>query len=229
MDTADSSENSQAEAVVNGLQAMILSGTLKPGAKLREAELGELFNVSRTPVREALVALETRGMVVYERNRGFSVRSFSLRDLRDSYELRAVLEGYASALAAQRGFSDEQVEAMRAYLSETGRMLVGERTLDQEEVQAMRERSDWFHAQINDAWTNALFRRSHEMVHRTPHKPFTEPLMDTASMRRYHEEHVRIFEAVASRDSSRAEHLMREHILRGCFEIDLRLKIEHHH
>jgi GntR family transcriptional regulator, vanillate catabolism transcriptional regulator len=229
MDMAEGNDNSQTESVVSGLQAMILSGTLKPGAKLREAELGDLFNVSRTPVREALVALETRGMVVYERNRGFSVRAFSLHDLRDSYELRAVLEGYASALAAQRGFGAEHIAAIRAYLAETGRMLEGARTLDTDEVQAMRERSDWFHAQINDAWTNALFRRSHEMVHRTPHKPFTEPVMDTGSMRKYHEEHVRIFEAVASRDSSRAEHLMREHILRGCFEIDQRLRVEHHH
>lgn len=229
MDIADNSDNSQTETVVNGLQAMILSGTLKAGAKLREAELGDLFRVSRTPVREALVALETRGMVVYERNRGFSVRQFSLRDLRDCYELRAVLEGYASSLAAQRGFSDEHVHTMRAYLAETGTLLLGERTLNQEEVHAMRVRSDWFHAQINDAWTNALFKRSHEMVHRTPHKPFTEPVMDTASMRRYHEEHVRIFEAIVSRDSSRAEHLMREHILRGCFELDQRLRVEHHH
>lgn len=214
--------------VVDALHRLILNCTLGPGAKLRESELAARFNLSRTPIREALVALEREGLVVYERNRGYSVRRFSLRDLRDSFELRALLEGYACAAAAQRGLSDEGV-ALRACLAEAGALLEHERELGVGELLQLRERNVRFHAGLLELCDNAIFRRSHDMIERMPRPPDLAAAgsrIEFRMHRRYHDEHVRILDAVLSRNSGRAESLMREHLLQGCAELDRRMSEE---
>ena len=211
--------------VFGAMHRMILNCTLGAGEKLRESELASRFAVSRTPVREALVALEREGLVVYERNRGYSVRRFSLRDLRESFEMRALLEGYACGAAAQRGLRDS-AEALRTCLAEAGALLEHERELDAEELRQLRERNVWFHARLIEACDNAVFQRSHQLVQRMPRPPdvvAAGPIVNFRMHRRYHDEHVRILDAVCSRNSGRAEHLMREHILQGCVELDKRI------
>jgi GntR family transcriptional regulator of vanillate catabolism len=213
--------------VAASMHSLIMDGTLAPGAKLRESELAAQFRVSRTPIREALVALEREGMVVYERNRGFSVRCFSLRDLRDAFEQRALLEGYACGLAAQRGLSADVTAALSNCLDEVGTLLAQERELDIDTLRQLREHNVWFHDRLLEVCDNPLFQRSHDMVQRLPRLP--DAVASSAGVRlqnhrRYHGEHLRILDAVMARNSGRAEHLMREHILQGCEEIDRRIK-----
>src|SRR5690349_23549507 len=84
------------------LEEAILEGDLKPGQRLRAEALAQRFGTSRTPIREALLQLEAQGLVDVEPNRGAVVRAFDRDDLLDLYELRALLEPKAAALAAQR-------------------------------------------------------------------------------------------------------------------------------
>jgi DNA-binding GntR family transcriptional regulator len=69
---------------------------------LIEEQLAERLGVSRTPVRQALTMLEAEGLVEIAPNRGATVCSFSLEDVWDIYDLRAVLEGHAARRAAGR-------------------------------------------------------------------------------------------------------------------------------
>ena len=73
----------------------LISRELKPGAKLSDLHLSQELGVSRTPVREALHRLVQDGVVVYAPNRGFFVASFSAQDVREIFDLRAVLETLA--------------------------------------------------------------------------------------------------------------------------------------
>jgi len=84
------------------LHAAILSGSLKPGERLRAEALAQRFGTSRTPIREALLVLEAEGLVEVEPHRGAVVRAFDAGDLRELYELRAVIEPLAAARAAAR-------------------------------------------------------------------------------------------------------------------------------
>jgi DNA-binding GntR family transcriptional regulator len=84
------------------LHAAILSGSLKPGERLRAEALAQRFGTSRTPIREALLVLEAEGLVEVEPHRGAVVREFDADDLRELYELRAVIEPVAAARAARR-------------------------------------------------------------------------------------------------------------------------------
>ena len=84
------------------LEEAILGGELKPGERLRAEALAQRFGTSRTPIREALLQLEGQGLVEVEPNRGAVVRTFDRDDVRDLYEVRALLEPAAAARAAQR-------------------------------------------------------------------------------------------------------------------------------
>ncbi|MDH3215295.1 MAG: GntR family transcriptional regulator [Candidatus Krumholzibacteria bacterium] len=73
----------------------ILSGSLPPGSRINESQLAKSLDVSQTPVREALLGLEGQGFVVAQPARGFFVKEFSEREVRDIYPVLADLEALA--------------------------------------------------------------------------------------------------------------------------------------
>lgn len=88
------------DEVAEELRERIYSGAYKPGAPLRQEQLAEDLQVSRTPLREALRMLEREGLVDTEHGRGVRVVSADLPKLLAAYQLREVLDGLAARLAA---------------------------------------------------------------------------------------------------------------------------------
>jgi DNA-binding GntR family transcriptional regulator len=82
------------------LVVRILDGTYPAGTQLKELTLAREFNVSQAPIREALRELEGSGLVTCERYRGTRVRGADFDEMRESYELRTMLEVRAVELAA---------------------------------------------------------------------------------------------------------------------------------
>ncbi len=82
------------------LVARILDGTYAAGTQLKELTLAREFNVSQTPIREALRELEGSGLVTSERFRGTRVRGADSAEMRESYDLRTMLEMRSVRLAA---------------------------------------------------------------------------------------------------------------------------------
>lgn len=74
------------------IQRGIITGKYKPGASLREQELGSEFGSSRGPIRECLRLLELRGLVEHSPRRGFRVRDYTEADIESLYRLRGLLE-----------------------------------------------------------------------------------------------------------------------------------------
>jgi len=81
------------------IRAAIFEGRIKPEEKLTIEHIAAQLGISRTPVREALKALENDGIVRMLPNRGAVVQSFSRVELADRYTVRATLEGLAGELA----------------------------------------------------------------------------------------------------------------------------------
>lgn len=100
--------------VVEALREAIFSGTLEPGATLREAHLAASMGVSQATVREALMTLEHAGLVVRD-NRETIVTRLTAKDLEERSRLRVVLEGMAGVQAAAR-MSEEDFAALAARL-----------------------------------------------------------------------------------------------------------------
>jgi DNA-binding GntR family transcriptional regulator len=91
---------STAELLARDLTKQILDGHIAPGARLREESLAASYQVSRTPIREALLLLGSSGLVALERNRGATVLALAADDVVEVYHVRAVLEAEAASLAA---------------------------------------------------------------------------------------------------------------------------------
>jgi DNA-binding GntR family transcriptional regulator len=88
-----------AQHALEGLRRALVSGELGPGDRVRQEELAASLGVSLAPVREALSALEQEGQVTYLPRRGYFVTELDLGDMREIYELRALLEDRAALRA----------------------------------------------------------------------------------------------------------------------------------
>src|SRR5277367_6313495 len=109
---AHSNDNKLVNQIVERIHAKIALGELGPGDRLRQELLAEEFNVSRTPVREALRLLEAKGVISQEHRHSAVIRGPSAREVRETYLVRAELEGLAAELAVQ-WISDNQLEDLR--------------------------------------------------------------------------------------------------------------------
>jgi DNA-binding GntR family transcriptional regulator len=97
------------------IKAMLISGELAPGELCSVYQLAELFQVSRTPVREALLQLSREGLLRPERNRGFRVVVSSPQDMDEISEIRTLLEVPAMRqVAKRRPAPTEEFERARA-------------------------------------------------------------------------------------------------------------------
>ena len=81
--------------VYDVLRDAILSGVFEPGQKLRQETLAEAIGVSRVPVRSALIQLEADGLVEMQDRKGAVVRSLTVEQVTEIYELRQLLEEHA--------------------------------------------------------------------------------------------------------------------------------------
>lgn len=105
----------QGHEIADALALAIHEHRLAPGTKLGEDDLGEIYGVSRTVVRAALQRLSHDRLVELRRNRGAFVAQPSVREARDVFEARALLEPRTARSAAERATRDD-IEALKAHI-----------------------------------------------------------------------------------------------------------------
>jgi DNA-binding GntR family transcriptional regulator len=197
------------EQVVNAIISEIVDGELPANSRLIQEELARAYGVSRQPVQQALLLLRDRGLVREAPGRGLIVSPLDVDFVRSLYEVRAMLDGLAARLAAERGAERARLEGP-AYLDE-GRAAVKSGSLNKQIEADMR-----FHAFINEISGNPLIGET-----TAPHWPYLrrvmgEVLRDDAQMpQTILGEHAAILDAVIAGDSARAELLGRDHITRA--------------
>jgi DNA-binding GntR family transcriptional regulator len=183
----------------------ILKETLRPGSKLTEQQLSTRFDVSRTPIREAIGRLESEGLVETIPNRGAFVLGLSATDAADMFEIRKHYEVIAVRKAAERATKedlekfDESMEFMRHY---TGR----------DDLRKMKRINADFHATIYRTAGSRLLQVSISRV-----TTYLKLSAHTKDYRREHlaeilAEHERIYRAVKARDAGEAAAAMEEHM-----------------
>ncbi len=101
MQVIDSVEHTALEAVIEALRRRICSGALKPGTALGEIALAEEFGVSRVRIRDALLALQQRGLVERQKNRSAVVARLDLKGVFEILAIRENLEGMVVRLATE--------------------------------------------------------------------------------------------------------------------------------
>lgn len=99
--------------IVSGIRDLIVEGELAPGKRIPERILCERFEVSRTPLREALKVLASEGLIELTPNRGARVIQLTEADVEDMFEVMGALESLAGKLAAER-ITEEEIAEIRA-------------------------------------------------------------------------------------------------------------------
>ena len=197
------------EQVVNAIVSEIVDGELPANSRLIQDELARAYGVSRQPVQQALLLLRDRGLVREAPGRGLIVSPLDVDFVRNLYEIRALLDGLAARLAAERGAERARVEGP-AFL-EAGRAAVDSGSLH-DQIEADMH----FHAFIVELAANPLIGET-----TAPHWPYLrrvmgEVLRDDAQMpQTILSEHVAILDAIVAGDAARAETLSRDHISRA--------------
>jgi GntR family transcriptional regulator, carbon starvation induced regulator len=200
----------------DALRTDILSGDLRPGERLRAADLAPRYGVSATPLREALQRLAVEGLVVLDARVGVTVSKISTGDLRDVYETRSVLESEALRRAIECGDA--------AWVERLGKAFEGLRKVTPRKVLARQRGQD-----AARAWSLAHRQFDVELYSACP-SPWLLRFIEMLSMRceRYRRaagqlanayatwllEHEEIYRAVEQRDAKRAVAVLQRH-LRG--------------
>jgi DNA-binding GntR family transcriptional regulator len=190
-----------AETVLPRLRDAILSAELRPNSRLVEDELAKWLNVSRTPIREALLILERDGLV--ERRRGWIVREHKLTEIRDRLECRIAIEGYATRLAAERR-SEADLQELRFLADEMEKPGV-----KQPEYNNLNDR---FHKVIASASRNETLANLHSHT-KVNYWNLTVPVIFPPDAdQKVNEHHRLLIETLTAMDGERAEFIVREHI-----------------
>lgn len=198
------------QSTYDSLKAMIVTGQLPPGARITENELAEKLRVSRTPVREALNRLERDGLVTARPHHGFTIKPFDLKMLREAFELREVLDGYAVELATCR-MTEADKKRLRGMVEECERLANLPERSQQDHFQELQVGLDIHRviAEISGNETLSDFLIS--ILDKCQHYVWTE-LMWLDEWREARDDHARIVEAMCQGDGIGAGKLARQHV-----------------
>ena len=193
----------------DAIKERILTLRLRPLTHLKAGDLAEEFEMSRTPVREALVRLEQDGLVLREESGGFQVRPISLKEIVDVYRIRETLEVEA-ALEAMPYMDKIALDRLAIFLKEARSLLKPEKYV--EFVLANRK----FHAEIIKISRNEFFERIMQpIVDRVRLVGATLIQLHVARQKEVFEENEQIYLAFKARDPELVEKAVRYHISRA--------------
>lgn len=192
--------------VFHKIREDILSGKYKDNEELKEVAIGEELGVSRTPVREAFRQLELEGLIHIIPNKGAYVTGITIKDVKDIYMIRSLLEGLCARWATEN-ISSQQLEEMEenVYLTEFHTA--------KGHTQQIAELDNRFHEIMYEACNSKMLEKQlrdfHDYVLRVRKKTLAENKRSTES----NKEHKFILEAIKSKDPAKAEAEAYKHVI----------------
>ena len=195
------------------LTNQILEGTLKGNQKLVEANLQNIFKTSKSPIREALIDLEKKGLVIIKPRRGAYVKEVTLKDIEEVFPVRGILEGLAAREAYKR-INENGVLKMESIFKSM------EKAIKNNDIKRYRYYHYNFHQIFIDASENNLLIgflkrvREHILWYRFSYKYFQEDFDATLKI---HKKILSVFKTKSSTEEE-VESLVRSHIKDGYFK-----------
>lgn len=203
---AEASDRLIVDRIYADLQERILSGSLRPGERLREAQVAILLNASRVPVREALRRLEHDGLVEILPRRGATVRHLTLADVEELFDVRESLEVLVARLAA-RHISEHGPDRLEAALAASE---AAYRSGDERSIAAANAA---FHEVMLEITGNTLLQSLMRLISGRVRWLFR--LTHFRADHGQHEEHRALLEAIRDGDEQVAAALAYAHVARG--------------
>lgn len=188
------------------LETRILSNYYEDGFCIKEKKIADEFEVSRTPVREALQLLESDNLIVHnDSSKGYLVKKISVKDICDIYDLRAILESYSASLCAKKINEEELLQ-----LNET--LILEEFYIKNYNLDRIIYYDNKFHNIIHSQSDNPFLERTLNRLHRYTlffrEKSYKSKLRAELSFN----EHKQIFLAIQQKETDAAYTEMKKHI-----------------
>lgn len=196
------------EQIYKSLKKQIFQGIYESGERLNEAQIAKEFNVSRSPVREAVRALEKEGLLVFNDKSQLTVYKPAISDVEDIYQCRKVLESLAVVQAVDKS-SDGQIREIGQALTEMNEKLQ-EGIKDKNELIALNEK---FHGLIIGFSQNRRLQKLLESLTSLTHYYRGMNIEGEDRKYRIFTEHQEIYSCMQNRNASDAGALMAEHIV----------------
>lgn len=207
-----------AENVYQVIKQGILSYDIKPREYLVIGDIAKVYKISRTPVREALIRLESEGWVESDGRRGVKVTVPSADRVLQIAEVQAVLEAYVARRAAET-FTDEDIVRAEKILDEMKEtMLLGGR--EQARLVGVK-----FHRFLAEKTGNQYLNTTICELEQTVSRVTQLIWHGDAPIEKSHQQHQEILNAIKERDAARAERLMFQHTT--WYEEELKVALRH--
>lgn len=205
---SDLRDLSLSKLVRDDMLGMIMKGVLGPGQRINEPDVAARLGVSRVPVREALRELESSGLVVARKHSGVFVRQLRPSEIRDLYQMRSLLDGFAGRLAALQPAA--QLQPLLALLEASVQAMTEAASL--QDVQRYYSENLRFHWAIVESAGNRALAETYRGIEQKLHLSRLKNLSHDLGMQASIAEHVEIVEALRSADASRCEALLSNHV-----------------
>lgn len=196
------------QEVAERLRQRIFSHELPPGTWVDEQALAEHYGISRTPLREALKVLASEGLVTLKPRRGCYVTEISERDLDEVFAVMSMLEGECARASATKA-SVADLERLRAIHADL------ENAAAAGDINRFFEANQAFHLTLHEIADNRWLLHVIEDLRKVIKLSRHHSLFSDGRLGQSLTEHRDILQALLARDGSRAEELMRAHILSG--------------
>ncbi len=204
----DVRDTSLAKLVRDDMLALILKGVLTPGQRINEPDVASRLGVSRVPVREALRELESSGLVVARKHSGVFVRQLDAPEIRDLYQMRGLLDGFAGRQAAQ--LPEAEKAALLAVLGDSVQAMKD--AASRLNVQHYYSENLRFHWAIVASAGNHSLTETYRSIVQKLHLSRLKNLSQDFGMKASITEHQEIVQALRKGDPVRSEALMSSHV-----------------
>ncbi len=196
------------DQIYHSIREMIFNGILKPGERIFEAKIARDFNISRSPVREAVKILEKEGLLVIDEKSRITVFQPTAREFKEIYECRIMLEALAAQLTARLA-SRKELEELGEVLAKTRMYLAEKDEQNRDAVIALNAR---FHDLITQFSQN---RRLQQQLHDLRSLCHYYRVINFNGENRdwtIYKEHEEIYQHLVNRDEKNASLAMSKHI-----------------
>ena len=207
-------KTSLVEVARQAIEDQLLTGRLRPDQHLVEAALADKFGISRTPLREALRQLETKGLIKKRHSMGYVVVYHSLEDIRNNFEVRLPLEKTAIRLACENA-TKEHIDHASTILAKYDEELANPQKQTNGLDKRLNTESDWnslFHKEMYNAAGNELLTKYIMNLRDLDRLKRITLDLKLADFQRFQAQHHKILNAVEQRNKAKAEREVQMHI-----------------
>ena len=187
------------------IRQLIFDGELAAGSDHLESELADRLGMSRTPVREATLMLAQQGLLEVRPRKGVRIATLSLTDMEEIYAVLTELESLAAEEAAEKGYVDEDLAALKQSIEAM------EQALDREDREAWALADDAFHAELVRLGGNSRVQSIVSMMANQVRRARAMTLYIRPLPVKSNEDHRAVYDAIQKGDAARAREGHRSH------------------